>query len=180
MRESSRITVSPAGACTGALVRADPSTPCAMPSKNGRTPKDQPHTRTKPVYHIEIGGKTRPVRFDFQAQREVADDLECETLNDFFRLTEAMSLGDIPVVLLRGLQGGARKEKVLFDAGLGEVTEWLNEYEGIILGDETGLFSLVTSALLDALPPKPEAGAEEGAEGKPNPSAKTSATSPSA
>ena len=110
----------------------------------------QAKTQPKPIHYFDLGGKTRPVRYGFRAQREAAEALGTEHLSDFETINERIGLRELPQFLFYGLQDGARKEKMPFDATVEDVEDWLDDYDGPILGGEDGLLARVLMAFSDA------------------------------
>ena len=117
-----------------------------------------PTASPRPVYHVELGGRTRPVRFDFQALADFGDltGLSLVQLEGGLDLT-IRQLADLA---LFGLQGGARKRRELFEHTAEDVTAWLNDFDGPPLGDGAPL-SAVLNAFMGSLGESTPAGDSE-------------------
>lgn len=94
------------------------------------------------VSQVEIGGKSRPVKFDFNSyvffERETGEDI-------FSVIGSNLKLSQMRALIFAGLKAGAIAEKVEFKEDIDTVGSWI---EGTTLQEFTQLF-------VDSLP-KPE------------------------
>lgn len=78
------------------------------------------------IKHVEIGGKSRPVKFGFAALMEFTEDNGYK-ISDLDNLGESMKLKDALYLVWCGLKHGARVEKISFDFSIEDVADWLDE-----------------------------------------------------
>ena len=87
----------------------------------------------KPIIHINIGGKSRPVRFGWNATADFSDaaGLSLADLNELSDKT--LSIRKLTIMVWAGLKDGARKEKQDFEASVEDIGDWIDEADEPVL-----------------------------------------------
>lgn len=112
----------------------------------------------KPIIHIDVGGRQRPLRFGQNALGDFCD-VRAITLAEMGDRLQAARLNDLKVLLWAGLKDGARKEGLSFDATPDDVGDWIDE-------DGQGVYEAVFAHFVASQPQEEEKGPEKEGKGK--------------
>lgn len=76
---------------------------------------------------INIGGKSRPIRYSHRALRMLAVELNANTFQQLGEKVSGIGIQDIPFLTWIGLKEGARFLKEPFEFKTEDVGEWLDD-----------------------------------------------------
>jgi hypothetical protein len=79
------------------------------------------------VQHIDLGGKTRPIRYSHKALRMLSAEMGAKSFQDLGAKVAEIGIHDVPFLAWVGLKEGARFMGEPFDEKVETVSDWLDD-----------------------------------------------------